>query len=179
MMAPHGIFKCLDRPERIHGNAIDQWVAIVCADDIDFDRLARAIGAPALAADPKFATLELRKQNEDELEAIITAWTTTRRADEVANTLQQAGVPAAVVADNRYLADEDPHIRARDYFVELLHPEVGVRQHCGMPWRLSRTPTPVRAPAPTMGQHTDEILTSLLGYSVDDVARLRAQGALE
>jgi benzylsuccinate CoA-transferase BbsF subunit len=179
MMAPHGIFKCLDRPERIHGNTIDQWVAIVCADDIDFDRLARAIGAPGLAADPKFVTLELRKQNEDELEAIITAWTSTRRADEVANVLQQAGVPAAVVADNRYLADEDPHIKARDYFVELAHPEVGVKQHCGMPWKLSRTPTPVRAPAPTIGQHTDEILTSLLGYSTDQVAQLRAQGALE
>ena len=179
MMAPHGIFKCLDRPERIHGNTIDQWVAIVCVDDIDFDRLARAIGAPTLTADPKFATLELRKDNEDELEAIITAWTSTRRADEVANALQRAGVPAAVVADNRYLADEDPHIRARDYFVELAHPEVGVKQHCGVPWKLSRTPTPVRAPAPTMGQHTDEILTSLLGYSGDQVAQLRAQGALE
>jgi benzylsuccinate CoA-transferase BbsF subunit len=179
LMAPHGIFKCLDRPERIAGNVIDQWVAIVCADDTDWGRLARAIGRPDLAADAKFASFAARKSNEDELEAIITAWTSTRKAAEVAQTLQHAGIPAAVVADNKYLADEDPHIRERDYFVYLDHPETGARQHCGMPWRLSRTPTRVRSHAPLMGQHTDEILTGLLGYSAAQVAQLRAQGALE
>lgn len=178
-MAPHGIFKCQDRPERIAGNVIDQWVAIACADDVDWGRLARAMGRPELATDRKFATFAARKTNEDELEAIITAWTSARRAAEVAATLQHAGVAAAVVADNKYLADEDPHLEQRDYFVYLEHPEIGKRQHCGMPWKLSRTETKVRAPAPTIGQHTEEILTGLLGYSTEGVAKLRAQGALE
>jgi benzylsuccinate CoA-transferase BbsF subunit len=179
MMSPHGIFKCLDRPERIAGNVIDQWVAIVCADDVDWGRLARAIGRPELADDPRFATLAARKTNEDQLEAAITSWTSTRRAAEVERVLQQAGIAAAVVADNMYLADEDPHIKKRDYFVYRDHPEVGKRQHCGMPWQLSRTATKVRAAAPTIGQHTDEILSGLLGYDTDQIAKLRAQGALE
>jgi benzylsuccinate CoA-transferase BbsF subunit len=179
MMSPHGIFKCLDRPERIAGNVIDQWVAIVCADDVDWGRLARAIGRPELADDPRFATLAARKTNEDQLEAAITSWTSTRRAAEVERVLQQAGIAAAVVADNMYLADEDPHIKKRDYFVYRDHPEVGKRQHCGMPWQLSRTATKVRAAAPTIGQHTDEILNGLLGYDTDQIAKLRAQGALE
>ncbi len=179
MMSPHGIFKCLDRPERIAGNVIDQWVAIVCADDVDWGRLARAIGRPDLADDPRFATLAARKANEDQLEAAITLWTSTRRAAEVERVLQQAGIAAAVVADNMYLASEDPAYQERDYFVYRDHPEVGKRQHCGMPWQLSRTATKVRAAAPTIGQHTDKILSGLLGYDTDRIAKLRAQGALE
>jgi len=178
-MAPHGIFKCLDRPEKIAGNTIDQWVAIVCADDTDWGRLARAIERPELANDPRFATLAARKQNEDELESIVTRWTVSRRAAAVARLLQHAGVPAAVVADNKYLSEEDPHLKARDYFVFRQHPEVGQRQHAGVPWKLSRTATTVRAAAPMIGQHTDEVLEQLLGYSADETAKLRARGALE
>ena len=179
MMSPHGIFKCIDRPERIAGTVIDQWIAIVCADDVDWGRLARAIGRPELADDPKFATLAARKANEDDLEAAITAWTSTRRAADAERVLQRAGIAAAVVADNKYLADEDSHMKDRDYFVYRDHPEVGKRQHCGMPWQMSRTETKVRAAAPTIGQHTDEILTGLLGYDADQLAKLRAKGALE
>ena len=178
-MAPHGIFKCLDRPEQIFGVTIDQFVAIACADDREWGNLARAMGQPQLANDPKFSTVAARKANEDELEAIINSWTSQRAASEVADTLQKVGVAAAVVADNKYLADEDAHLRARGYWVRLEHPEVGVRQHAGVPWKMSRTPTEVRKPAPTIGQHTDEVLTSLLGYSTAEIAELRAQGALE
>jgi crotonobetainyl-CoA:carnitine CoA-transferase CaiB-like acyl-CoA transferase len=83
------------------------------------------------------------------------------------------------VADNKYLADEDPHLKDRDYFVYLDHPEAGRQQHAGVPWKMSRTETRVRAPAPMIGQHTDEVLIELLGYNAGEVAKLRAQGALE
>jgi benzylsuccinate CoA-transferase BbsF subunit len=178
-MAPHGIYRCLDRPEQIGGNVIDQFVAIACADDIDWGRLAREIGRPELASDAKFATLEGRKRNEDELDAIIAAWTSNQRAHDVAEMLQNAGVPAAVVADNKYLAEEDAHLKSRDYFVYRNHPEVGSRQHAGIPWRMTRTETIVRSAAPTIGQHTDEVLVGLLGYSREEVAEMRAAGALD
>jgi crotonobetainyl-CoA:carnitine CoA-transferase CaiB-like acyl-CoA transferase len=177
-MAPHGVFKCLDRPEQVFGVTIDQYVAIACADDAEWKRLATAMGQPQLANDPKFSTVAARKANEDELEGIINSWTSPRAAAEVVETLQKVGVAAAVVADNKYLADEDSHLRARGYWVRLEHPEVGVRQHAGVPWKMSRTPTEVRSPAPTIGQHTEEVLTEL-GYGADQVAALRAQGALE
>jgi benzylsuccinate CoA-transferase BbsF subunit len=178
-MAPHGVFRCLDRPEKILGHTIDQFVAITCEDDLDWNRLARAIGRPELANDPKFTNLQSRKANEDELEAIIEQWTKTRRASDVAEALQHAGIAAAVVADNRYLSEEDVHMAARDYWVYRDHPEVGKKQHAGVPWKMSRTETVVRAPAPLLGQHTDEILTRLLGYTSEEVTRLRNQGALE
>jgi benzylsuccinate CoA-transferase BbsF subunit len=179
LMAPHGIYKCLDRPEKVLGNTIDQFVAIVAADDAEWGRLARTLGRPELANDARFATLAARKANEAELDQLILGWTVTHHASEVADTLQGAGVAAAVVADNRYLDEEDPHINQRDYFVELEHPEVGVRKHCGIPWKMSRTECAVRAPAPCIGQHTDEVLAQLLGYKQDEIDRLRALGALE
>jgi benzylsuccinate CoA-transferase BbsF subunit len=178
-MAPHGVYKCLDRPEKVAGNIIDQFVAIVAADDAEWGRLASAIGRPALKADPRFATLAARKANDAELDKIISEWTAARRAGDAADILQAADVAAAVVADNRYLDEEDPHINSRGYFVELEHPEVGVKKHCGIPWKMSRTECAVRAPAPCIGQHTDEILTDLLGYGREEIDQMRALGALE
>ncbi|HWN58272.1 MAG TPA: CoA transferase, partial [Methylomirabilota bacterium] len=82
-MAPHGIFKCLDLPEKILDVTIDQWVSIVCADDAEWERLARAIGKPGLSTDARFKNLAARKQNEDAVEAIITEWTSQRRVADV------------------------------------------------------------------------------------------------
>jgi crotonobetainyl-CoA:carnitine CoA-transferase CaiB-like acyl-CoA transferase len=178
-MAPHGIYRCVDRPDKVMGVVVDQFVAIAVADDAEFARFAAAIGKPQLSADTKFATLAARKANETELNRIVEEWTVNRTAVEVARVLQEAGIAAAVVADNKFLSEEDPHLRDRGYFVYNEHPEVGVRQHCGMPWKFSRTQTTVRSAAPCIGQHTDEVMTQLLGYTTDDVAKLRARGALD
>jgi crotonobetainyl-CoA:carnitine CoA-transferase CaiB-like acyl-CoA transferase len=177
-MSPHGIFKCLDLPEKILNTTIDQWVAIVCADDEEWRRLARAIGRDELADNARFATLAARKRNENALEAIITEWTSKRHVADVVTVLQAAGVAAGACADNKYLA-EDPNLAARKYWVELEHPEVGVRQHCGIPWRMSATPCEVKSPAPLLGQHTDELMTGLLGYTTAEVEELRKKGALD
>jgi benzylsuccinate CoA-transferase BbsF subunit len=178
LMAPHGNFRCKDLPEKNMEQTIDMWVSIACVDDSDFRRLAGAIGRPELADDPRFKTLDGRKRNEDELEKIITEWTSPREAHEAARELQAHGVPAAVCASNKDIS-EDRHLNARKFFVELKHPEVGVRQHAGIPWRMSATPREVRAPAPCIGQHTEEVLTGVLGYSAEEVKKLREAGALE
>ncbi len=106
LMAPHQLFRCVDLPEKILDVTIDQWVAIVCADDSEWARLARAIGKPELANDPRFATLAARKENEDALEAIVSAWTGTRRVAYVVDTLQAAGVAAGACADSKYLSED-------------------------------------------------------------------------
>lgn len=177
-MAPHGIFKCRDLAEKVMDMTIDRWVSIVCADDAEWGRLARAMGRPELADDPRFKTLAARKANEDELEALITGWTLPQGFDEVARKLQAVGVAAAPCADNKYLCDQDQHVAQRNYWVELNHPEVGVQRHAGIPWRMGGTPTAVRMPAPCLGQHTDETLARL-GYSKEEVESLRKIGALD
>jgi crotonobetainyl-CoA:carnitine CoA-transferase CaiB-like acyl-CoA transferase len=177
LIAPHGVFPSRDRFENT-GVMVDMWVSIVAADDAEFERLAGAIGRPELARDPRFNTAAARKRNEDELEAAISAWTSQRSAAEAEQILQAAGVAAAMCAPNKFVS-EDAHLKERGYWVYLDHPEVGVQQHCGIPWRMSRTEGKVRAPAPLIGQHTDEVLTQVLGYSEAAVAKLRAAGALE
>ncbi|SRR5579875_794706 len=176
-MAPHGLFRCKDMAEKIAGRSIDMWVSIAVANDDQWRRLAAAIGHPQLADDARFATLQARKHNEDELEAIITQWTSQRFAREAEQALQRAGVPAAIASTNKDLF-EDPHLNQRGFFVEKEHPEVGVRKHLGPPWRMSRTPSGVERAAPILGQDTDDVLTTVLGYTAAEVAKLREAGAL-
>ncbi|SRR5579875_433803 len=177
-MAPHGVFRCKDWPEPVGGGVVDRWVAIAVENDAQWRGLCRAMGRNELADDPRFASFESRKRHEAELDRIISEWTQRFSPQEVTEMLQKEGVPAYTCASNKELA-EDPHLNARGYFVELEHPEVGVRMHAGIPWRLSRDTCRVESPAPLLGQHTEEVLTGLLGYSKADVVKLREMGAVQ
>ena len=82
-------------------------------------------------------------------------------------------MPAFGVCNSQELA-EDPQLNASGLFVCLDHPEVGRRQHVGIPWRMSGTPCTVSQPAPCLGQHTDRVLTDVLGYSTEKITRLKS-----
>jgi crotonobetainyl-CoA:carnitine CoA-transferase CaiB-like acyl-CoA transferase len=167
-MAPHGVFRAAGE---------DRWIAVAVEDDTGWARLARLVGRPELADDPRYATLAARKAHEDEVEEIVTAWTSTCSPEDGTSALQAAGVAAFTAATNRDLA-EDPHLNARGFFVELPHPEVGTRKHVGVPWRMSTSDCRVRAAAPCVGGDTDVVLRDVCGYSDADIARLRDAGAL-
>ena len=167
-MAPHGVF-------RAAGD--DRWLALAIEDDAAWGRLAALMGQAALAADPRFATLVARKRHEDELEALVTAWSETLPPEEAQSRLQAAGIAAFMVARNRDVA-EDEHLRARGLFVELPHPEVGTRRHVGVPWRMSASDCRVRAAAPCLGADTDQVLRDVCGYDAETIDRLRSGGIL-
>jgi crotonobetainyl-CoA:carnitine CoA-transferase CaiB-like acyl-CoA transferase len=162
-MSPHNCF-------RAQGE--DEWVTLACGNDDEWRSLARAVGRVELAEDPRFATAADRKRNEDELEQILTAWTRERDKWEVTRTLQEAGVAAFPSMNAKDLA-EDRHLNERGFFARLPHAEVGARTHAGIPWQLANSPNGVRSPAPLLGEHTDEVLRDLLGYSAEEIGRLR------
>ena len=167
-MAPHGLFRCQGE---------DRWVSIVVADEKEWHQLCKGMDRPELATDPRFASHADRKQNEDALEKELTAWTKTLTDEEATRRLQAIGVAAFPALNNKNLA-EDQHMRSRDFFVELTHPEVGIRQHAGIPWVFSDTPRHVRNPAPCLGQDTDEVMQNVLRYSPEEIAALKERGVL-
>ena len=155
----------------------DNWVSIAVGTEEEWRALCHVMGNPTLADDPRFNTNVLRKQNEDALDDIVTAWTKQRDRWEITRMLQAAGVAAFPAMSNKDLA-EDAHLLERGFLVEPEHPEIGRRKHAGIPWKMSETPCAVRSAAPTRGADTEEVLRSLLGYTTDKIEQLRKAGTL-
>ncbi len=167
--APHGNYRC---------SGEDDWVSIVVATEEEWRGFLAALGDPAWGSDPKFSDGFQRYRNQDELDRLITEWTKGRPSQGVADLLHEHGVAAAPC----YKSDElmgHPHLRARNAFVGLPHPEIGVREQTNIPVRMSRTPVAFARPQPLLGQHTDEILSEVLGLSAEEIQRHREAGALE
>jgi crotonobetainyl-CoA:carnitine CoA-transferase CaiB-like acyl-CoA transferase len=174
--APHGVFRCADDPESV--GSPDRWVAIACRNDDRWRALCDALGFPAIATEAKFGTLDARKANEDELETLVGSWVRERRAEDVADLLQSRGVPAGVVENAQDLLDRDEHMRVRQYYQYLDHPETGRSAYDGPAARLSLTPGFHHGPAPLLGEHTFEVCERILALSGDEIADLAAEGIL-
>jgi crotonobetainyl-CoA:carnitine CoA-transferase CaiB-like acyl-CoA transferase len=176
--APHNAFKCA--PLTNGGRPMDErWLAVACFSDDEWNALVGAMGNPDWAKDAKFATHLARKQNEDELDAGINAWTADKDAYALMSDLQAKGVPAGVVQGARELLDEDDHIKQRGYYVYLDHPEAGRSAYDGPPAKLSKTPGALQGPAPLLGQHTEYVCKDLLGLNDEEIADLMIAGALQ
>ena len=139
--------------------------------------LCRAMGQPQLANDPRFRSASERKAHEDELEQLLTSWTTQHDRWEITHTLQAVGVAAFPSMSSKDLVD-DAQLNERGFFARLPHPEVGVQTHTGIPWVLTHAPNGVRSPAPLLGEHTDEVLRDVLGYTDEGIAQLRSEQVL-
>jgi len=173
-MAPHGVFRCAAGEPPAPGlPENERWISIACGSDEEFQALCGVMERPELADDPRYSTLAVRKANEDALEAAVEKWTLTQEPFDAMRRLQAAGVAAFPPLMNKELA-EDPHLNARRFFVEKehAHPEVGVRMHAGIPWRMSGTPCEVWRAAPVMGQDNDYVYGELLGMSTQQIADL-------
>ncbi len=165
VMSPHNCYKAL-------GDA-EAWVTIAVGSETEWRALCAAMGQPSLADDPRFASAELRKRNEDALDRIISDSTARRDRWETTEMLQRAGVAAFPTLNNKDIA-HDPNLRERGFLVELNHSEGGKLTEPGVPWTMSATPCRVRRAAPTLGMDTEDVLTRLLGYSTEKIAALRA-----
>jgi benzylsuccinate CoA-transferase BbsF subunit len=167
-MAPHNCYRCAGE---------DEWVTIACGTDEEWRALCQAIGQAELATDVRYHTATARKANEDVLDQMLTAWTATRQKWDVTHLLQEVGVAAFPSMSGKDLI-EDPHLNARGFFERLPHPEVGTRTHMGIPWLLTHAPNGVRSPAPLLGQDTDQVMRDVLGYSAEEIDRLKDEQVL-
>ncbi len=184
-MAPHGCYPCrplADEEARpvmrvggTPGKATDRWLTVAVATDEQWQALCRAIGRPELATDGRYAAALDRYERQDELDALLAAWTAERTDDEAMAVLQSHGVPASSVRTPLTLTT-DPHLAARGFYREVHHPQAGDHRVAGPLWNLSEPHPEIHSPAPTFGQHTHAVLTDLIGMPVEAVDRLAARG---
>lgn len=166
--APHGLFTAL---------GYRRWVAIAVFSEDEWQALKKVMGNPAWAEDEKFGSLQGRKENEQELNDHIEAWTTGLHADRIMNELLRHGVRAGVVNDARG-AIEDGHLRKREFWSYLDHPVMGRTLYNRAPIRLSKTPLRMETAAPLLGQHTREVLKGMLDYTDEEIATLSEEKVL-
>ncbi|MEN8160752.1 MAG: CoA transferase [Myxococcota bacterium] len=167
-MAPHGVYPAAGD---------DEWVAVACRSDAEWRALAGVIEAD-WAREGRFATLAGRLAGQDALDAALGGWTRARpKADTVA-ALQARGVPAAPVAKPPERIDHDPATGGFGLWPTATHSKMGDVRVDGLPVHLSKTDWEIRRGGPCIGEHTEEVLTGLLGLSSDEVAKLREEGVV-
>ena len=136
----------------------------------------RALGLDALETDARFADANARRRNRPALVALIEQVTRTRPAAHWLRLLRAAGVPCGEIADYRDVF-EDPHLVARNFFVDLEHPVLGTLRGLGSPLRMERTPVQHRRAGPRLGEHSAEVLREI-GCSDADVERFANEGII-
>ena len=164
-------------PSNTYPSSDGQHVVIAGNSDAIFKRLMQVVGRPDLADDPSLASNDGRVRRNAILDAAITAWTTTRMMEEILAVLDGADVPAGRIYS---VADivSDPHYAAREMILPTELPGDVTVKMPGITPKFSDTPGAVRWSGPTLGQHTDEVLSGL-GLEEADIARLRRTGAVQ
>lgn len=167
--APHNVYRC---------RGDDCWCAIAVLSDEQWRSFCSVIGRDELVNNPRYKTIFDRKKNEDELDAIIRAWTIDLTADEVMDKMQSAGVPAGVVKNSADIYN-DPQLRHREFFWPLRHPEIGMFTHLGQSFKLSETPAQGRMPSPCLGEHTEYVCSKLLNMPDEEFVHFLEDGVFE
>jgi benzylsuccinate CoA-transferase BbsF subunit len=162
--APHGAYLCADE------DGHERWIAIAVASDAEWAALLAVTGDGV--APLNLATHAARLERRAEVDEVVGARTRARRAEELTAELQAAGVAAYPVQSCLDL-HRDENLAAFDFWHWLDHPQMGPSPYEGLEHRLSRTPGELRTPAPTLGQHNDEVLGGMLGLSPAEIEELK------
>ncbi len=163
-------------PSNMYATRDGKWLSMVASSNPIFRRLCMAIGQPAFADDPRFATNPARVKNVAELDAVIAAWFRARDYDAAAAALEVQEIPFSKIFTIEDIV-RDPHFQAREAIVRLPDPELGsVPAPCAVPRFSGHTPAIPRT-GPAVGEHNEEVYGGL-GLTPRDLAALRGQGVI-
>jgi formyl-CoA transferase len=156
--------------------AVDGWVSIACPVDEFWRSLCNTMARPEWGTHPDFATLTARRARRDEVNAMVSAWTARHTKAELQAALG-GHVPFGPVNDVRDIF-ADPHVAARGMLVEMAQPGLSrPAVIAGTPIKMTRTQGSVRAPAPLLGQHTEQVLREH-GFTDAELALFRENGTI-
>jgi len=156
----------------------DGYVLIAMGEDRHWKALVKVMGNPEWTGDERLKDREGRVNHSPETNPLIAEWTKTFCKEEIYHKLASAGIPAGVVRSQSDLIEHDEQLKARGFFVEIEHPEAGKLIYPSASYWLSDTPWRLERPAPAIGQHNEEVYTWLLGYTKEELVRLREAGII-
>src|SRR2546430_4432664 len=167
------------------GNAIhckphgaNDWLYVVVQEAV-WEYLAKRmgpdVGMPDMASDPRFAKIGDRRKNQNLMWTLINKFAENYTKRELMAILNPLDVPCGPIMSTQDLAN-DEHVKGRDMWVELDHPQRGKWWNVGMPIKLSASPAKIER-SPMLGEHTDEVLKEVLGYDQARINSLRSAGA--
>ena len=155
----------------------DSWVIVAAGNDVLWGKLCRILGRDDLTHDPRFENNHLRTENQPELSAILTTELVNKTTGEWIEIFEKQDIPYSKINNIKEIC-EDPVIRHRNMLVTVDQPGIGPVRIAGSPIRLSETPGRVESPAPLLGEHSAEVLREVLGYTVDRIEALKAEGVI-
>lgn len=154
-----------------------KWAVLVCSTDRTFEYYAKAIGREDMLADPRFNTNGARVQHSSLVDEVVINWMKSHDWAFIKEHLDKHGVPVSLV----YTMEDiftDPHYAARGNLVTVDHPKFGTLRIPSVVPRLSKTPGEVKWPGAGLGAYNEEIYGDLLGFSKDDIVRLKEEGTI-
>jgi len=152
----------------------DGSFVLITVPEGDFQKFCKIAGRENLLSDPRFQSHKDRITNYSAFEHLMNEVMKTRTTREWLDLLEPAGIMCGPV-NNIAQVVEDPHIREREMVVEVEHPRAGKLKVTGTPMKFSRTPCRIEKACPDIGEHTGEILSSLLGISPAEIDELRME----
>ena len=165
---PPMIYQC-------HPGSSNDYIALVLAGD-SWDTLLAVMGREELIGDERYATHEARQQRPDAVEEIISGWTRTKNKHEIMTTLTAVGVACGAVQDTCEVLD-DPHLAEREMIVEMHDPARGDYKLVGNPIKVASNQVDLKPP-PLLGEHSEEVLSGLLGFAPERLDELKNAGVI-
>ena len=165
-VAIQGCYPCLGE---------DRWVTITIAGDDDWRGLCQAMGDPEWSQQSGFKNPIVRYERHDEIDEQISQWTRTLEPQQVMKLLQEKGVAAGPVMDQRD-AYADPHLNERGAFEEAYQEDTGTHLYPGAPYKMSETPSKIRRGPVRLGEDNEYVYQELLGCSAEEYAVLEEEG---
>lgn len=155
----------------------DGYMILAVGNDAQFSRLCEALGDGSLSADERYATNKARVENRATLIPALNKLTIRRTTADWIARLEAVGVPCGPI---NTLAEvfADPQVQARGLKVDMDHPAIGTVPQVASPFRMSETPVAYDRAPPLLGEHTDEVLASVLSMGQEEIAALRAGGVV-